>query len=496
MKQLVNILGLIAVLGLSSCNKFLEENPTGFISPDKYYVTEDQVRAAVNGTYAGLDDIWVSGIGVANSPAYLLEYITGYSRRLRPVDNSDNQFLRLDFIDPANERLEGWWKAVYYPLENCNSVIDNLGRTTFLTEAAKKKYLGEVYFLRAWYYFMGVRLFGDIPLKTTPTTDLDNVQIPKAPKAEIYNQIVADLKIAESSGLPWTDISGRINMGAIKSLLAKVYITMAGYPLQKGNPYYLLAFNKAQEVIDSKAFSLFSTYAELRQAALQNTGEHIFSLQREPLSAGNILHFALMPFPDLPITIQPVYGGALAPRSEFYNGYANNDLRKQERQFFINEYPEFNNPGHIIQLPETLIYKYWDDQAEVSGRSGLNFPYLRYADLLLICAEAKASLDGGATSHADAIDAWFLVHHRAFPSAVKPAQLTVADVLKERFWELSFEWQSWYDMLRTRKALNTTTGQIVNLIGFQAPNHVKPFAESDLQLPIPLSEVQKNPLLK
>lgn len=483
-------------LANSSCSKFLEEDPTGFISPDKYYTTEDQVKAAVNGTYTGLDDIFSTGIGVANSPAFLLEYLTGYSQRLRPVENSDVQFLRLDFIDPANDRLGNWWTAVYYPLENCNSVIDNLSRTSFLSEAARNKYLGEVYFLRAWYYFMGVRLFGDIPLKTTPTTNLDNVQIPKAPQEDVYNQIVADLKKAEQSGLPWTDVSGHISLGAVKSLLAKVYLTMAGYPLQKGAPYYQLAYTKAREVIDSKKFSLFSTYAELRQSSLQNTGEHIFMLQREPLGTGNILHFALMPFPDLPITIQPAYGGALAPMPEFYDSYAAGDQRKQERAFFITRYPEYNNPSHIILLPATLIYKHWDDQAEQTGRAGANFPYLRYADLLLICAEAKASLDGGTTMDAHAIDAWQQVHQRAFPASTSPAQLDVATILKERFWELSFEWQTWFDMIRTRKALNTATGQLVDLIGYQAPGHVKPFAEKHLLLPIPLSEVQKNPLLK
>lgn len=496
MKRLVNILAFVAVLTTGSCSKFLEEDPAGFITPDKYYTTEEQVQAAVNGTYAGLDDIFTTGLGVSVSPSFLLEYLTGYSYRQRPSDNADNEFLRLDPVDPANGHLEQWWRSVYYPLENCNSVIDNLSRTTFLTESAKNKYLGEVYFLRAWYYFQGVRLFGDIPLKTTPTTDFTNVHIPKAKQEEVYGQIISDLKVAEQSGLAWTDVSGHVSAGAVKSLLAKVYITMAGYPLRKGNTYYQLAFDKAREVIGSNEFSLFTSYADLRKNSLKNTGEHIFSLQRDMVISGNMLHFVMMPFPDLPVTIQPAYGGALAPRIEFYNAYAANDKRKEEQVFFFTKYPEFNNPSNIIQLPVPLIFKYWDDQAEQMGKTGQNFTYLRYADLLLLCAEARANLDGGSTSNATAIDAWFDVHQRAFPTSVKPAQLNINDILKERFLELSFEWQTWFDMLRTRKALNTTTGQVVDLIGYKAPNHVNPFAARDLLLPIPLSEVQKNPLLK
>lgn len=487
---------MLAVLFSGSCTKFLEEDPAGFVTPDKYYTTEEQVQAAVNGTYAGLDDIFTTGLGVSVSPSFLLEYLTGYSYRQRPSDNADNEFLRLDPVDPANPHLEQWWRAVYYPLENCNSVIDNLSRTTFLTEAAKKRYLGEVYFLRAWYYFQGVRLFGDIPLKTTPTTDFTKVHIPKAKQEDIYSQIVADLKVAEQSGLPWTDITGHVSKGAVKSLLAKVYITMAGYPLKKGNAFYQLAFDKSLEVINSNEFWLFPLYEDLRKNSLKNTAEHIFSLQRDMVISGNMLHFVVMPFPDLPISIQPAYGGALAPRIEFYNSYAAGDRRKDEQVFFFTKYPEFNNPASIIQLPAPLIFKYWDDQAEQTGKTGQNFTYLRYADLLLLCAEARAMMDGGTTNHAAAIDAWFEVHHRAFPTSVKPVQLPLTEILKERFWELSYEWQTWFDMIRTRKALNTTTSQVVDLIGYKAPNHVNPFANRDLLLPIPLSEVQKNPLLK
>lgn len=495
MKQVITIIGFVMLWLISACTKFLKEQADGFITTDNYYSTEAQVKAAVNGAYTGLDDIFSTGIGVASSPAFAIEYLTGYSSRPRPGD-VENQFLRLDYIDPANGQLEQWWTALYYPLENCNSVIDNLSRTTFLQESVRKKYLGEVYFLRAWYYFQGVRLFGDIPLKTTPTTDLSNTRIPKSPQSAIYDQVVADLLEAERSGLPWTDVSGHVSMGAVKSLLAKVYITMAGYPLQKGNAYYQKAYEKAKEVIDSKAFTLFPDYSNLHQAVLQNSGEFIFSLQRDPVNAGSFMHFFLMPFPDQPISIQPTYGGALAPRPEFYDAFAADDRRKQEQAFFYTRHTQYNNPSNTIVFPAPLIFKYWDDDAERTGKAGQNFCYLRYADVLLLCAEARAGLDGGSTTDATAVDAWFEVRRRAFPATSKPASVSTDMVLKERFLELCFEWQTWYDMLRTRKALDVASGQIVNMIGYRAPNHVKAFAATDLLLPIPLSEVQKNPLLK
>lgn len=291
MKQLV-MLGMILLV--SSCNKFLEEEPSGSLNQSHYYKTPEQVSAAVNGTYDGLATPFVINIGVAVSPVYSLEYITGYSRRPRPSGFEDDQFLRLDRLDNANSRLQGWWNATYYPVENCNSVIENVSITSVVDEITKQRYLGEAYFLRAWYYFQAVRLFGDIPLKLTTTKDINDVRIRRSPKEAVYEQIVKDLKAAENAGLPWIDQSGHVSLGAVKSLLAKVYITMAGYPLQKGKPYYQLAYDKAMEVVDSHQFSLFEQYSDLRNPVVQNTREHIFMLQRHPTVAVSNIHWAYL----------------------------------------------------------------------------------------------------------------------------------------------------------------------------------------------------------
>src|SRR5690606_3413379 len=95
----------------------------------------------------------------------------------------------------------------------------------------------------------------------------------------VYAQIVADLQTAETSGLPAADASGRVSLGAVKSLLAEVYLTMAGAPLNKGQEYYQLAAGKAGEVIGSMSFSLFQDYNSLHDESKENTGEHIFMIQ-------------------------------------------------------------------------------------------------------------------------------------------------------------------------------------------------------------------------
>jgi hypothetical protein len=478
---------------LSSCMNFLNEEPSGSLGLDDYYKTAEQIKAAVNGTYEGLSLPFIENIGIAVSPVYSLEYITGYSYRPRPSAFEDDQFLHLDKLDAANSRLQAWWNATYYPVENCNSVIEHVSITTLINEATKQRYLGQAYFLRAWYYFQAVQLFGDIPLKLTTTKDPNNVKIRRSPKEAVYEQILKDLTLAENSGLPWIDPSGHVSLGAVKSLLAKVYITMAGYPMQKGVTYYEKAYNKAMEVISSRQFSLFDQYSELRNPALQNTREHILMLQRHPTLAESNIHGAYLPYPTLPVSIQPAYGGAMAPTQAFYNSYADNDARKQEQTFFYTKYPRYDNPAETVFFPTPYIFKFWDAEAEKTGRSGANFPLIRYADLLLLCAEAKSQFDGGTTTDAAAIDAYYAVHHRAFATAVRPATITTDDILKERYWELCFEFQTWYDMLRTRKAFDVANGRMTSLIGYKAPNHLRTFNQTDLQLPLPLAEVQKNP---
>jgi hypothetical protein len=300
MKKIFSIL-LLASVAFTSCKKFLQEKPSGFLTPADFYKTSTQIQAAINGAYAGLYNNFESYIGVSVSPTYDLEYITGNAIRPRPSGQEDNQYLDLTKIDNSNASLGTFWNATYLPVENCNSIIANLPKSTAVSDAQKQKYLGEAYFLRAYYYFQAVRLFGDIPLKTEPTVNLDNLMVTRTPQAAVYDQIVSDLTTAEASGLPFSDPTGHVSMSAVKSLLAKVYITMAGYPLNKGNAYYQKAYDKANEVISNGSLALFANYADLRNPAKDNTGEQIFMIQRESQVAQSILHFSLLPYPTVGI---------------------------------------------------------------------------------------------------------------------------------------------------------------------------------------------------
>lgn len=502
-KILINISFLLAAAAtLGSCMSFLEEDPKTFLSPKVYFKTEKQIVAAVNGLYTFVDDIFDGDIEVGTQTFIFMDYLPGYAIRPRAASSQYlSQAMNLA-VTEENNIVEKLWKTAYIAIENCNSVIAGIESSSVsMAEDTKNKLLGEAYFLRAYNYFNLVRLFGQVPLKTTVTTDLSSVQIPLSTEEAVYEQIENDLLHADElmANAPWTSADGRVTRGVVHAMRAKVCLTMAGYPLQKGKEYYDQAYALAHDVYASGQFYLFDNYAALRDPANANMGEHMWMIQREQQHAGSPVHNDMLPYPapEKDISANADFGGALAPARAFYQAYDEADLRRAEKGYYYTEHEAKDGSG-MVTLDKPYIYKYWDAACASSGKSGMNYPLLRYADVLLVMAEAKAQADGGTTTDADAIDAYYKVRNRAMPDEAKPSSITADDVLKERILELCFETQTWYDLLRTRKALNATSGRIVNLIGYVAPGHTEgvAFEEADLLFPYPLREKRLNPNLK
>lgn len=495
-----NISWLITLMVIiTSCDSFLEEKPKTFLNPESYYQNEKQVFAAVNGIYTFVDNIMDSDIEPGSQSFVFLEFMHGYGERARGSGTQDLAQANSLLIADNNGYVQRFWETAYRAIENSNSIIEGIEGMAegTISEAKKNQYLGEAYFFRGYFYFNLVRLYGSVPLKLTSTSDVTNTEIELSSTETVYNQIDADLTRAGElmEDLEWTNTGGRVTKGTVKSLHAKVLLTMAGYPLQKGTEYYTKAYNMAKQVYNSGKFYLFDNYGELR--TVENSGEIIWSIQREADNAGNPLHGALLayPAPAKAVSANAAYGGAVTVTQMFFDTYPEGDKRTEERQFYYSQQMALDRTGEV-DLGRLFIYKYWDQDAAETGKSGANFTLLRYADVLLMMAEAKAQADGGTTTDADAINAYYAVRNRALPQEVKPTSITVDKVLQERFWELAFENQTWYDMVRTRKALHAVTGQIVNMIGYQTPGHTAPFTEASLLLPYPIREVRLNPNLK
>ena len=277
--------------------------------------------------------------------------------------------------------------------------------------------MAEALFFRAWAYFYAVRIWGDVPLILHPQSATSEDFFPsRTPQAEVYNQIVADLVLAEQAGLPWTDKSGRVSQSAIKSLLAKVYLTMAGQPLNKGAEYYALAATKSKEVIDNAGtIALFGTYKQVHDQALKNTVEHIFSLQYNFDVAENPMTNM---FPNFkPVTYRGPSGtGSTIPTQDFYNSYDAGDLRTKDQEGYFYTTYYTNGDGAPFSLGAPYIFKHFNITANgTSGVKGtakdnLNVPMIRFAEVLLIYAEAQNEVSG---PDAAAFDGYKKIRDRA-----------------------------------------------------------------------------------
>lgn len=242
--------------------------------------------------------------------------------------------------------INNWWNGLYNVIAQTNLVLDKVPAID-MEQARKNMVLGEARFLRAWAYFYAVRLWGDVPLLNKPVySSSDSSFSPKRNSIQsVYDLIVGDLTAAEASGLPWTDATGKASLGAVKALLAEVYLTMAGQPLNKGAAYYTLAANKAREVITNGSFGLFASYGDLHSLAQENKGEHMFEIQYLASVASNPMQAVLLPnFKGI-----SAYGtevGSTVPTPAFYASYEARDARTVDRQgfFYTSYYAEGSGP--------------------------------------------------------------------------------------------------------------------------------------------------------
>src|SRR5665647_575127 len=235
------------ILG-SGCKKLLQEKDPSNLTPDNFYTIPEHAEAAIASVYSDTR-FYGNGAGIFSSNWQLLEAITGTSTT-ETAQNSDLNNLYSLVYDGNTAHIINWWNGLYKVIAQANLLLDKVPGITPMDATQKTKILGEAKFLRAWAYFYAVRLWGDIPLITKPqTTSSTDFYPTRTPQEEVYKLIVEDLTAAESAGLPWMDASGRISLAAVKAQLSKVYLTMAGQPLNKGAAYYKLAADKALEVI-------------------------------------------------------------------------------------------------------------------------------------------------------------------------------------------------------------------------------------------------------
>lgn len=489
MKNIITmfIAGMVIVAGFSSCKKFLDETPTGSLTPGSNLTSPEIARAFANAAYAKLTVMNQGSGGYGGNTASLMEFMTG-----KAIGNAQSEAFRFYNLtyDSQSFYIDTWWQGLYQGIANCNLAIKQIAEIP-QDEEVKKNQLAEAHALRAFYYFQLVRMYGPVPKITEIVTDLSAIQSTQSPVKEIYDEVILpDLAIAEASTLPWQDNTGKLSLSAVKSLLAEVYLTYAGFPVGGGATYYAESAKRSKEVIEKGGFSLFPEYQDMIKPANKNRVEFIWQVQYAGGLSNNPLTAVTLPqFMDI-ASYSDEYGG-IVPTPQFIASYPAGDKRVQQRQYYYTRDTK-NGTTDSISLGGHYIYKWYDANAvKVTAQSDLNYTIYRLADVMLLYAEASNRAEGSPNS--DAIRYVNQIRERAklAPIGAMTSEQFEREVWTQRYLELAFEGKIWFDMLRTRKVRNDVTKNFDDFVG-HTNVFGKALTERQLLFPIPLREVNNN----
>ncbi len=486
----------VLCLSLTQCKKsLLEVEPTIPISTlDDYYLSESAAVNAVNATYTPLSAIY-------NGSAWHIGDIMSDDADLGGGGGGDgDETAELDnfTVTSFNPIVNLMWAQCYFGILRANLVVEKVPQVPVMSEAIRKRSIGEGKFLRALYYYHLVRVFGDVPLYTNVINVAEAAVIARSPKAQVYDQIIADLKAADTL-LPnqnTGDNKGRATAGAAKGLLAAVYLTIGDN---------VNAAATAKQVIDNRAaygYELWTNYGDNFKLENENGKESLFEVQYRSgggqfndYGAGQKLNCFFAPrFQDI---VQSRGYGWNVPTKDFADSYEKTgssyttiiDNRRNPSMWIPGDtYDTYVHPSQLVGSPIGLnIKKYFVPIANTLGDNGgwtcaLNVPIIRYSEVLLTYAEAA-----GFTLGKSYIDQ---VRLRA-GLAPLPASMTDAQFLnacyEERRHEFAFEMHRWYDLLR-----HPDPNYFINVMTAAGKTNIQ---AKHRYMPIPQTERDKNPNL-
>lgn len=468
MKLNTLIFGSLCVLA-SGCSGFLDLAPIDATNVSNFYKNASDMQAAVTAAYGMLANAGEYGYAYYNVAEVRSDNTMNWEGGGNLPDAELDQFK----MASTNEIIRVMWVDTYRGILAANTVLDHIGGAQ-MEDALRQRFTGEARFLRALQYFNLVRTFGDVPLVLSETKSVDEgYSQPRVPKAEVYAQIIADLTEAEQklpASYSGNDI-GRATSGAAKALLGKVYLTTGDYAKAK---------DKLKQVIDAGTYKLLDDYAALWPAANANNAESLFEVQfkKGGTGTGSSFYNNFAPRNSGSSVIKVGFAsGRNLPTADLIAAYEPGDYRKNVSLSL--GYTD-NLTGKYVADPYTLKFQ---DTPFTDGDADNNWPVLRYADVLLMYAEAVNATDGPGAAAYDAVNA---VRKRAkltaLPAGLSKAAFALA-IEHERQVELAFEGHRWFDLVRTGRAVVVMNGH------FKAPV-VQDF---NAVFPIPQTQIDINP---
>ena len=502
-RRIASICVALLLTAATGCQDALDEKLYSQVAVDDFYQTSDQAQLALNGVYNQLwNDPYRDGQWVTLGDVTAGTLVGGGSAN-GSGDRSGiaTEWSTFSWTSDAIE-LTTAWDYYYNAINRTNVLIDKLAASTIPNKAKPD---GEAKFLRALFYFNLVRMFGGVPLQVKSTTDLSEVNKPRSTAEEVYAQIVQDLQQAATELSPYNEgdhTAGRATSASATALLAKVYLQQRQW--QK-------AADEAKKVIDLKAFDLMPDYETILNPDSRNGKEIIFAIQHggnanstsqlyqtrmiylfgppaQSLANGTSVQFHYLKdlvifqarkefFSTTPDTYRKWW--SVRDRMPYYYKNGIKDLVRDT----VKMYAPFLTKFHRIDFSTGLL------------REGVDYPLIRYSDMLLTYAEAINEV-GGPTP--DAYEALNRVRRRAravgtvyaqpaslYPdlSGLSQAQFRDA-VLTEDAREFVGEGHYRWDLLRHDRLITNA-----KQLGISAAS------DKHLLFPIPKLQISRNPAL-
>jgi hypothetical protein len=481
---------LAAVIFLGSCKKILQPDIKGQIALENLVTTESGMITVVNGTYAPLRSLY-----------------NGSMQRLTDQASDDSWTWRKeqepDFFNatPTYNITSGVWSTAYAGIGRANIVISNIDKVTnFSSGAMKNSILGQALFMRAYYYFTLVRLYGGVPLLVHEVKSRLDAELPRSTIPEAYAQIKSDLDSAilllpASYNGSFGMEKGRPTTYSASALKALVHLELGEW--QDAAKY-------AGDVIDSHKFNLLSTYAANFNGTSENGAGSLFEVQYSGTNPATSCLLSSFYAPSqyqgsatlLP-TDESLNGGGGGPSSgnSFVQAVENGDQRNAViiATYGFPNFIDATKPAGTLYL----VNKYYN-AAEAVGKSSWNFPLIRYAEMLLTRAEALNEL--GYVADGEAFNLLNQIRQKAGLNALTSADLPDQETFRqsvrhERRIELAFECKRYFDLNRWG-ILASAIQQQLNYVNATFPTQrtiTHPITGKQYYLyPIPASEFVNN----
>lgn len=398
MKKLIYIFSVW--VSFSSCESLIEEKVYTSLDSETLYETISGSEAALTGLYG---EFTKHGYYGTVFPEMTLNLSGIYTAQTTQVDNKFG-------INSSTAYIGTHWGAVWQIVGRANDIIYNVSKSP-ISEDVKNRILGEAYFIRAKNYFDLVRLWGGVPLRLEPSTKA-TINLKRSPVDKVYEQIISDLEMAKKLlPEPQKNPVGRPHKYAAYALAQKVYLTLAGN--DPSSPYWQKSIDEGLIVFNSKVYSLIRPYGALWEIKNKNSKESIFEIQGSTINTGDgaSLTRVFLPGtgnPSSTLTPKADTWGRAKVNKEIYDWhnrqypkdpridvtYLDSTYRNRTTNANVNIYPITKTGFNSF----TYIRKYVDP--DYSGTSSnTNIIYMRYAEVLLMLAEAENELRGPAGAY-------------------------------------------------------------------------------------------------